>query len=110
MKPKKKKPESEEDLKFENEFRKVKLQMEKGAAFHSSDTIPPEVENMFLNQIEEFDNAFNNSRQISVFEKLGKPEFKKASEISEKDMKKELDALHDKLAEIGIEVGSICEV
>src|ERR1035437_8710376 len=110
MKPRKKKPESTADLKFENEFRKAKLQMEKGAAFHSSDHVKPEVESMFLNQIEEFDKAFDNSKQISVFEKLGKPKFRKAKEISEKEIKKELNILCKKLAKKGISIDSICKV
>jgi hypothetical protein len=108
MKPKKKK--SEEDLKFENEFLRAKIQMERGGTFHSEENISPEIENQFLKNIEAFEKAWDNAKQITVYEKIGKPPFKKAEEISDKELKKELRKIQKKLEENGIHVSTIYKV
>lgn len=110
MKARKKKNKSSEDLKFDNEFRKVKLQMEKGASFHSQGNLSPEIENQFLNNIDRFDKAFESAKQLTVFEKLGKPGFRKVNRIPDSELKKELDSVRDKLEKKGIVIDSIHKV
>lgn len=99
-----------EDLKFENEFRKAKLQLEKGAIIRSEQNLPPEIESLFLDQIEKFDRAYKKAKRISVYEKLGKPKFKTTTEIPAKKVKTELNLLLKKMAKKGLIVESICKV
>ena len=108
MKSKKKKLEA--DLKFENEFLKAKIQMERGGIFHSEDNASTEVENQFLKGVVDFEKAWEKARQITVFEKIGRPIFKKASEISDAELKKQLNITCHKLAEKGIAIDSIHKV
>ena len=56
---------SEEQLKAENDFLKMKLMLEKGAEFHTSGDsmeLPPEAENMFLKNIMEFERQFDQDQ------------------------------------------------
>lgn len=110
MKPKNKKKKSPSDINFENELRKAKLQLEKGAHIQSSGKIPPELESMFLDHIEKFDKAYKNAKPITVFQKIGSPKFKTVDKIPEKGIKKELNILFNKLARKGLMVESICKV
>ncbi len=67
MKEKKNKKKSTSDLNFENEFRKAKLQIEKGAHFQTNGKIPPELESIFLDHIEKFDKAYKKASPITIF-------------------------------------------
>lgn len=110
MKSKKKNKLSPGDLKFNNEFRKAKLQLEKGAHFHTSNNIPAEIESIFLDHIEKFEKAFKKVKQITVFEKIRKPKFQPISQIPAAQIKKEVKALKRKMAGSGIIVESVCPV
>lgn len=110
MGQKKKKRKSASELNFENELRKAKLQLEKGAHIHSSGDIPPELESLFLDHIEKFDKAYRNAKPISVFEKIGNPRVKPVDKITENGIKKELNSLIKKMARKGIMVESVCQV
>jgi len=86
---------SSENLQFENELLKLKLRAEFGAA-HFSSNIPLEIENSFLKNIFAIEQAFAQQKTIRLFDKLGKPIFKNASELSEEELKDEflrLDSL-----------------
>ena len=101
---------SPSEINFENELRKAKMQLEKGAQIQSSGKIPPELESMFLDHIEKFDKAYKNAKPITVFEKIGSPKFKAVDKIPEKGIKKELNSLMNKLMRKGLIVESICKV
>jgi hypothetical protein len=107
------KDEEREKLRLENEIRKIKLSLETGAQFVEDPEmppIPPELENEFLNYIEQFETMNADSPKISVYDKLGQPEFKKATELSEADIEEALDNLFTLLHEKGIGVDSLYEV
>lgn len=95
----------------ENEFKKMKLKLEHDAIFpdRSELNLPPELEGMFLDSIFNFEKAHKNAKRITVFEKLGFPDFKPASELSDKKIEsglKKLEKLMDK-NNIGLDV--ICD-
>lgn len=79
---------SSENLKFENELLKLKLRAEFGASDISTD-IPPEIENAFLKNIFAVEHAFAQQKMIRLFDKLGKPLFKSANGLSERELKEE---------------------
>ena len=66
---------TEDQLKAENEFLKMKLMLENGARFGKcgEDELPAEVENEFLNNIIEFEKQWENPARIKVFDKIGRP-------------------------------------
>ncbi len=105
--------EEREKLRLENEIRKIKLSLETGAQFMEDPEmpgIPPELENEFLNYIEQFETMHADSPRISVYDKIGRPEFKKVADLDDADIETELDDLFDLLLKKGIGVDAIYEV
>ncbi len=87
----------EENLRIENEILKLKLQAEEGAVFSSSDNLPPDLEHSFLQNVQRFEDARKNAKQVKVYELLGKPDYKKESYLSDSEIKMELKKLFDLL-------------
>jgi hypothetical protein len=67
----------------ENEFKKLKLNFEFGGDFSNFEksNLDPAIESQFLDYISIFENQFKNAKRITVYEKLGKPVYKKVKEI-----------------------------
>ncbi len=105
--------EEREKLRLENEIRKIKLSLEKGAQFIEDPempSLPPEIENDFLNYIEQFESMHADSPKISVYDKAGKPSYKLLEDLDEDEISDELDNLLEILFENGIGIDTIHEV
>lgn len=105
--------EEREKLRLENEIRKIKMELEKGARFSSDPdmpSLPPEIENEFLNYIEEFESLNEQTARTTIFELIGKPDFKKPEELSDEAIDVELDRLFDLLHAEHLEVTSVHDV
>ncbi len=100
----------EEQLRFENEILKLKLETEMGAlAINVPDNMPPALANAWLNSIYNFEkNHQNSENKKTVFEHLGKPTFKKVEELTPENVKKELEHFLTLLKEHGMELNVIC--
>jgi hypothetical protein len=108
MEERKKTGTDEENLQMENQFLKMKLMLEHGASFGSSDDLPAAVENDFLRSVMEFEKQWATGERISVFDKLGKPnQFKPVNEIADADIDQEWIRLFEFMQERGIDV-SVC--
>lgn len=83
------------DIHDENEFKKLKLSIEHGAGYFSkgSSNLPPEIEGQFLDYIANFENASKNAKQITVFKKLGEPEYKPESTLTNDEITIELEKI-----------------
>lgn len=92
------------NIEEENEFKKLKLSIEHGAIFPDKmhPDLPPEIEAMFLDSIMNFENAYQNVKQISVFDKLGRPEFKPADTLSDEEITVELGRIMDLMQQHGL--------
>ena len=104
---------SEEDkdkLSIENEIMKIKLQMQFGDDFFmkSSGNLPPEIENQFLKQVMAFEANHINGEDVTVFERIGKPDFKKVEDMKPAEISMELDRLNNLMEENGIML-NICD-
>ena len=102
--------EEQERLRFENEMRKIKLSLEKGAKFiedPDAPKLPPEIENEFLNYIEQFDKLDPQSAKLTVYEKIGKIEFKKNELVNDNELPDVLEELLEKMEEKGVSIYSI---
>lgn len=78
----------DDKLRAENDFLKMKLMLEHGAQFDNSedkeDTLPPDIENTFLQNVMAFEKQFEEHKMIKVFDKIGRPlHFKPAGEIDD---------------------------
>ncbi|HVK97158.1 MAG TPA: hypothetical protein VM368_05040, partial [Flavisolibacter sp.] len=83
--------DSTENLRMENEILKLKMQAEHGAVFgKGEEDIPPEVENEFLQQVQQFEDAWQNMKYVKVYDKIGRPPFKKEDELDASEIVFEL--------------------
>lgn len=106
------KSHSDEELRIENEIKKLKLSAFHDATFSENPDaeLPPEIEHEWLNYIEEFENQFQNCSRVSVFERLGKPSFPSHKTLTGEQIEEQLDHLLKHMAENGIYLDTLCEV
>lgn len=81
------------DLRIENEILRMKLQAEAGAIIGIKDDIPPELENIFLQNVIAFEEASKNVKQVPLYDFLGRPEFRLAAELTPSEIGTELHRL-----------------
>ncbi len=102
--------EEQDKLSIENEIMKIKLQMQFGDDFmmKSNGSLPPEIENQFLKQIMAYEDNHKNVEEVTVFERIGKPNFKKVNELNADELSKELIRLNELMESKGIML-NICD-
>ena len=95
----------------ENEYKKMKLSLENDAIFgESSRKLPPEIEGQFLDYVTNFENAYKNVKQITVYKKLGSPKFKTVEEIkNDIDFTEELHLINELLLQKNISLDVLCD-
>ena len=99
---------NDDALKAENDFLKLKMMLEHGAQFGSSNDLPPAMENEFLRSVMEYEKQFERGERIKVFDKLGQPRhFKPVKEIPDADIESEWISLFEFMRSKGIEL-SVC--
>jgi len=99
------------DLPLENELLILKLKAEFGAECSAGhEKIPPEIVNEFLRSVYDLENTFCKERPtIKLFEKLGRPLFRKADSIPESEIAKELRGLNNLLNQYNIQLDVLGE-
>ena len=86
--------ERNEKLQLDNEILKLKMMAERGAYFgESAGDLPPEVEAQFLKNIQLFEDFFDEAEEISVYECIGKPQYKDVDELTAEEVKNETNRL-----------------
>jgi hypothetical protein len=93
----------------ENAFLRLKLEMEHNLKEYGNSDVPPEIENFFLRSIYDFEQKHADSTQITVYEKIGKPKFRKYSELHPAELATELQRLYDLMRKNQIILDCICE-
>ena len=85
----------QENLRIENDFLKLKLKAQYGDAFfmESNENLPPEIENQFLKNMIAFEDAHANAEYTTVYESIGKPDYKTADELNAAEIKVELERI-----------------
>lgn len=83
------------DVSVENELLMLKLKAEFGAeCIRGSGQVPSEVVNQFLRSVYAFEHKLRKSPQlISIYDQIGRPPFRKASELSDRELTAELKRL-----------------
>jgi hypothetical protein len=89
------------DIRQENEFKKMKMNLEHGAIFPNdlSKQLPPEIEGQFLDSIMSFEKAFRNAKKISVYDKIGRPDFVPENVLNDHEVKESLEKIEFILAD-----------
>lgn len=98
-------------LEEENEFKKLKLNLEFGMDFskNSNPNLPPEIEGRFLDYVSNFENAFQNAKQISVYKKIGSPKFKSAASLSDDEITIELERIEEIMHQNGLNLDVLAD-
>lgn len=100
MENKSQKQINDEQLRIENQVRKLKLELEFGAkfgTFNPNHVLPSYIEKMFLDNVERIEKAFKEGKKIKIFDLIGKPEFKKAATLTDDEIAHELRNVHELL-------------
>ncbi len=103
------KNKSEEEKKFENELKKLKIIAEHGASFfeHGENDIPADIESQWLNNIMAFENASKNQVSKKIKEILENPSFTAADKLSNQQLSVALKDAQNLLAKHNICLESI---
>lgn len=97
--------------KIDLELRKKELEEKYGSSFSQTDSnIPPELENAWLDHIEQFEQQFEKRETITVWDYLGKPAYKKKSKMEPEDISEELDRLINYMNNSNIVLDTLCQV
>jgi hypothetical protein len=88
-----------ENLRIENEILKLKVEAGSGAFFGGEGNLPPEVENQFLQQVQQLEESWQNVKYIKVYDLLGRPAYKKAAELHDAEIGAELERFRQVMAE-----------
>ncbi len=100
------------NLRMENEIKKIKLSLEHGADFSLSpdSKLSPELENQWLNHIQKFEDSYANCKKIVIYDLLEKPVYKNSKQIAENEITNELNIILALLHKKGIAIDTICKV
>jgi len=108
----KKESPNDKRLRMENEAKKREIE-EFGVGNWSKsedNELPPEIEGQFLDHIMAFEHAWKDAKQITVYEFMGNPAFRKTEELSENEIGDELNRLYELMNQHQIGLDTICEV
>jgi hypothetical protein len=94
----------EENLRMENELLRLKLQAELGAQSFGASDIDPGIENEFLKNVMAFEQNFATAKPAKVYDLLGKPEFRRAADLNDEEVEKELEKINDLLSEKNVDI------
>lgn len=91
----------EQDLRIKNEILKLKMQAERGALFGGKmEDLPPEVEAEFLKNVQQFEDSFDEAKEITIYECIGSPAYKNVDELKPDEIRPEIikitELLHSK--------------
>ncbi len=88
------------------------MSLKTGAVFGNipNKELPPEIEKQFLKNIERFEDAWQNAKNITIHEKIGKPQLKRPESLTERELSEELKIITEILLQNSITLDTICPV
>lgn len=98
-----------DDLVAENNLLKVKLQLEYGMQMENLSTLSPDVENQWLKSVYAFEQQFKEARRIKLYDRIGRPKFRKWDTLSPAETSSELERLRVLMENHGVELDCICK-
>lgn len=99
------------DIRQENAFKKMKMNLELGTVFPDelSKNLPPEIEGAFLDSIINFEKAFRNSERITIHQKLKNPHFIPENVLNDAEIDIEIEKVIDLLAQHNIRFETLAQ-
>jgi hypothetical protein len=91
-----------ENLHIENEIMKLKMQAESNAFFVTDKDLPPDIEHMFLKNVQQWEQAYKNVKPIKVYDLIERPEYKTANMLNNEEVVVELDRMTEIMNEHNI--------
>lgn len=88
-----------DEVRADNALMKLKLEMEYGMKGTEFSEISPLIEHQFLSQVLEFEKQYKDAKQVSVYDFLGRPSFRKAEELLPEEFGPELERLRSVMRE-----------
>src|SRR5689334_20001679 len=88
------KSDYEDEIRAENALLKLKLELDHGMeASHVSEQLSPAMENAWLNSVLNFEKQLKKAHPVTVFQHLGRPQFKKLDTLRLADVRNETKRL-----------------
>lgn len=94
-------------LRHENDLTRLKIQAECGFMLEESEALNPAIENIWLNQILDFERSIAESQKITVGELLENPAFKHVNILTDDEITEELKNLMEALRNKNIVIDSV---
>ena len=104
--------EAKHDQRTENERKKLILSLEHGENFIKpiEQDLPPDIEGQWLDYIQQFEKQFSKRKQILIYDLIGRPVYRKASDIPDEEIANELTHVKQLLTEKAVTIDTICAV
>jgi hypothetical protein len=102
-----------DDLRTENEIKKIKLALEHGMDLsnsYSDADLPPEVEGEFLDYMQQWEDQFAQRKMIAIYDFIDKPAFRPLPDIPEAEVGTELNRVLEILQQHSIVLDTLCDV
>lgn len=96
---------SDQRIRDDNDFLKMKIMLERGAGFINEEAfkdLPPLVENLFLKNIMDFEQQYEQKQKIKVFDRIGRPDFKPVAGLTDDEIEEAWDKLSYHMIQNGV--------
>ena len=80
----------DENLHIENEILKLKMQAESNAIIVTQKDIPPDLEHMFLKNVQAWEEAYKDVKQVKIYDYIKRPDYKPSFMLDDEQVKEEL--------------------
>jgi hypothetical protein len=88
-----------DEIRADNALMKLKLEMDYGMKGSEFSEIHPLIEHQFLSQVLDFEKHYKDAKQVSIYDFLGRPSFRKAEELLPEEFSPELERLRSVMLE-----------
>ena len=83
----------DENLHIENEILKLKMQAESNAFIVTEKDIPPDIEHMFLKNVQQWEAAYKDVKQVKMYDYLQRPDYLPGFRLDDEEIDHELERL-----------------
>lgn len=91
-------------VKDENEYLRMKIMLEHGGEVGGMEDVPPIIENIFLKNVIAFEKRCHDAKKIKILEKIGSPNLRPSSEVSDEDLENAWEEMQGMLNSNGIDL------
>lgn len=102
-------PGSDDDLRASNAVLKLKLELEHGMQMHDTDSLPPAIENQWLQNVYKFEKQYKDAGRISVYDFVGRPAVTPYESLTPEELPMAITEMIDHLRANGICLDFCCD-